>query len=433
MSTYEPIASQTVGTAVSSVTFSSIPQNYTDLIIVVNSRLSTGLSGTVMQYNGDTGSNYSYTRVYGNDLNQALSDRASNNTFARFGLNSTANLTTGICHINNYSNSAVFKTGLGRTGILDFGGYVSFNVNLWRNTSPITSIRIFNEGGANYVTGSTFTIYGIAAGNSSAKASGGNIVTTDGTYWYHTFTSSGVFIPSQALTCDYLVVAGGGAGGENGGGGGGAGGYRTSIGGSALSLSANTVYQTLIGAGAAGAAYTTNPNASGANGSNSVFSTITSTGGGGGGANGTIAGAGGSGGGGGGRNPGGGTGGAASPSGQGNAGGNGSTNAPNAYGAGGGGGSGGAGSPGTSSIGGAGGAGTANLINGSSITYAGGGGGGAEGGSGGGAGAAGGGNGGNSSAGINAIANTGSGGGGAGANNFGGSGGSGIVIIRYAV
>jgi hypothetical protein len=435
MSTYEPIARQ-AGNGSTSVTFSSIPQNYTDLILVVDGVGTIDQDWFQLIYNNDSTSGlYSYTYIVGVG-GSASSARQSNKNFiaqmyAAGG--STTRPSNTITQIQNYSNSAVFKTCLIRFNSNRSGNEVGATAALWRNTAPITSITLFSASSVAIPTATTFTLYGVAAGNSSAKASGGNIVTTDGSFWYHTFTSSGVFIPSQALTCDYLVVAGGGAGGENGGGGGGAGGYRTSIGGSALSLSANTVYQTLIGAGAAGAPYTTNPDASGANGSNSVFSTITSTGGGGGGANGTIAGAGGSGGGGGGRNPGGGTGGAASPSGEGNAGGNGSSNAPNAFGAGGGGGSGAVGSAGTSSIGGAGGAGTANSISGSSITYAGGGGGGAEGGSGGGAGAAGGGNGGNSSAGGNATVNTGSGGGGAGAATAGGSGGSGIVIIRYAV
>ena len=80
------------------------------------------------------------------------------------------------------------------------------------------------------------------------------------------------------LVVDYLVVAGGGSGGggyNNAGGGGGAGGYKTSIGGTALTLNLNTLYTATIGAGGTGA------NA-GNIGSNSVFSTITSTGGGGG-------------------------------------------------------------------------------------------------------------------------------------------------------
>jgi hypothetical protein len=78
------------------------------------------------------------------------------------------------------------------------------------------------------------------------------------------------FVPS--LTVDYLVVAGGGGGGgtQQYGGGGGAGGYRTSIGGTALTLDLDELYTVTVGAGGA----TNNK------GNNSVFSSITSTGGG---------------------------------------------------------------------------------------------------------------------------------------------------------
>ena len=46
MSTYSPIASQTLGSAAASVTFSSIPQGYTDLIII-----SGGISSSDISYN----------------------------------------------------------------------------------------------------------------------------------------------------------------------------------------------------------------------------------------------------------------------------------------------------------------------------------------------------------------------------------------------
>ena len=59
--TYEPIATNTLGSAASSVTFSSIPSTYTDLIVVMNYANSTGLADVFFRFNGDTGSNYSDT------------------------------------------------------------------------------------------------------------------------------------------------------------------------------------------------------------------------------------------------------------------------------------------------------------------------------------------------------------------------------------
>ena len=432
MSTYEPIASQTLGSTTSNVTFTSILQNYTDLIVVVQSIPSNNNAETInLTFNGDTGTNYSYTRMTGNG-SSATSGRASNVDHIEFLYYNNVNPNnTVILQIQNYSNGSTFKTALSRASSPTNVATVETQVGLWRNTNAITSLNINFFWGA--AAGSTFTLYGIAAGNSSAKASGGNIVTTDGSFWYHAFTSSGTFVPSQALTCDYLVVAGGGAGGSTGrGGGGGAGGYRTSIGGSTLSLSSNTVYQALVGAGGAGLTGA----GPGNSGTNSIFSTITSSGGGGGGqgnpngANGIAGGSGGGGGSGNGLTGSGGAGNAGSYSPvEGYAGGSGS-NTANAYGSGGGGGSSVIGGSGSGTNGGNGGNGTANSISGTSITYAGGGGGAINAGTNGTGGTGGGGAGG--TVGVAGTANTGGGGGGTGG-SVSGSGGSGIIIVRYAV
>lgn len=423
MSTYTPIASQTLGSAAASVTFSSIPQGYTDLVIVSDAILVSGTGAGRIRYNSDSGSNYSNTYVYG-DGSTAASGRSTSQTSIDYNFIGTSR-SASVCHIQNYSNTTTNKTLISRG---NGGGVTIAYVGLWRNTAAITSVEII--GASNFNTGSTFSIYGIQVGQASQKAQGGNIVTTDGTYVYHTFTSSGSFIPSQALTVDYLVVAGGGGGGGLQGGGGGAGGYRTSIGGSTLSLTPKT-YPVTVGAGGAGSAA-----ALGVKGSDSIFSSITSTGGGYGSID-ASGGTGGSGGGAGGAQ----TGGAGntpstSPS-QGNNGGNGNGSG-GIYGAGGGGGASAVGGTGTTSVAGNGGNGTVNSISGTSVTYAGGGAGGAyqastfaTGGTGGGGNA--GANGGNNPGNPGTV-NTGGGGGGGHYQSgpaAGGAGGSGIVIIRY--
>lgn len=263
-----------------------------------------------------------------------------------------------------------------------------------------------------------------------------------------------VMLPNTQPTeyeVEYLVVGGGGSGGSISSlasGGGGGGGYRTNVGGTKLTLTSNSFYTVIIGAGGAGTG-------EGASGSDSIFSTITSTGGGRGGREpyGAVPSppyAGGSGGGAGGSQVGSGAPGntpATTPS-QGNAGGSNAAQAPVRFAAGGGGGAGAVGSTGVLGTGaGAGGAGTANSISGSSVTYAGGGGGGYgwytsvgapfPGGAGGaGGGGLGAGNGNNA---VGGTPNTGGGGGGGCYEDFNGTtiarsnraGGSGIVIIRY--
>jgi hypothetical protein len=445
MSTYTPIATQTLGSTASSVIFSSIPQGYTDLVIVTQIK-ATADTYLNLRFNEDTGSNYSRTTLSGSGSTVTSERRSSQSAInTDFNENIQTNLNyTNTLQINNYSNSTTFKTVICRANNAASGAGAT--IGLWRNTAAITSISLVANSQL-FDSGSTFSLYGIQAGNRLAKADGGTTVTTDGTYWYHTFRSSGAFIPKQALTnVDYLVVAGGGGGsGANGGadagnGGGGAGGLRSTItqtGGnsagvnleSKLSLSSGVSYPVIIGAGGVGGQGGNNTT-DGTKGFDSIFSTITSIGGSGGNDYGGSATATGGSGGGAGA-------GAANRSlGTANQGFDGGTSSGNSGG--GGGGAGAVGSNASGSTGGNGGAGISLAISGSSVTYAGGGGGGGKstGGSGGSSvGGAGGSGNNNGAAGTFA---TGSGGGGAGGvlssgTNVGGTGGSGIVIIRYAV
>jgi len=58
-STYTPIATNTLASVSTGVTFSSIPSTYTDLVLVINYRLDgtgTGAAGA-LRFNSDSGSN----------------------------------------------------------------------------------------------------------------------------------------------------------------------------------------------------------------------------------------------------------------------------------------------------------------------------------------------------------------------------------------
>jgi len=432
--TYVALDKVTVTSSVTSITLnmgSTLSQAYTDLVLVANTIVPTGntFPECSLRFNGDTGSNYSSTYLLGLGSGSGVSGRASNITYADCGYltSNSGNPNTRIINIMNYSNTTTNKTVLVR-GSSDNAGQVIAYANLWRNTAAITSITVFTQGGT-YASGSTFSLYGISnAGDATPKATGGN-VTSDATYWYHSFTMSGNFVPNQSVSCDILQIAGGGGGGGNIGAGGGAGGLLAFT---SQSLTA-TSYSVLVGGGGAlgGSAV------KGSSGTNSRFGSLTaSVGGGGGGSRDGGAGAGLNGGSGGGGSEGsaGGTG----TSGQGNAGGSsaGFNSGPN-FPAGGGGGAGAAGAAPTS-VSGTGGNG-GNGVNtysawatatstGVSGYYAGGG----AGGSGSLVAAATGGLGGGGTGSTPGAVNTGSGG--AGNTYFagGGAGGSGLVIVRYA-
>ena len=420
--TYVALSTHTVPSAVSSYTFTSIPQGYTDLVVVCNFITSAAQSVEARVGNGsiDTGNNYSNTALIGKANNTAVSTRRSNFSYFTFFEQNGASSGTWIMNFQNYSNTTTFKTMLGRNG--SASSDVEASAQLWRSTSAINTLQLFaGQGGITFSAGSTFSLYGIAASGVSpaAKATGGAIYADD-TYYYHVFGSTGTFTPLQSLTTDVLVVAGGGAGGNGYGGGGGAGGVSYQTGRSVTA----TAYTVTVGAAGAGnlSGYSV-----GGSGGNSVFDTITSNGGGGGGHGGggpSNATSGGSGGGGG-------SGSSAGTTTQGNTGGATGYGSNGANGSAGGtsanpGGGGGSGAAGSSSNGGNGlstwsswGTATGVGQNVSGTYYV----------AGGGAGASGSGTAGYGGGGIietNALPNTGGGGGGNGAN-----GGSGVVIVRY--
>jgi hypothetical protein len=444
--TMTKLATYTVGAGgISSYTFSNIPQNYTDLVIVGSvrtNRSGTDEDGMAMIINGLT-TGYTYRGFIGNgasasSINTAFEQpwftRVPGNT-ATGGVFGSFRVT--IPRYSEYTQKSYSVDGVQENNTTT--GYLNLLAITNTTTLPVTSLEFRSATGATMQQHSTITLYGIKNARTSIgnaiKASGGQI-SFDGTYVSHTFNSSGTFIPFDSLFVDYLVVGGGGAG-ERGGSGGGAGGYRTA---SNFSVISGTPYSISVGSGGTGG---TGYNATA--GSNSVFSTIISNGGGqGAGFTASPSYSGASGGGAGGQNNLVVAGGTATPSGQGNIGG--SSNASSTTGqrhGGGGGGAGQAGANGTTSGGGKGGDGLSSLINGFLTFYAGGGGAGADrslsatagagGIGGGGAGGSG------SSASINGNSgslNTGGGGGGgnastSGTEGNGGNGGSGVVIIRY--
>ena len=422
MATYKPLQTLVVPTdGTTSVTFSGIDQGYTDLILV-GKVFATGAFEVRAQLNGST-SGYSSSIMEGTGSSATASRENSATSLGLcYGPGSATVPTIHVTHFNGYANSTTYKPSTSKAG--NAASNVLIYQGMYRSTSPITSITLNLTSTKSYYAGTTFSLYGIKSG--APQALGGDLVTTDGNYWYHTFRSTQTFTPLRALSVDYLVVAGGGGANLAGGGAGGVRSTVTATGGggsleSALSLTAQA-YTVTIGAGGA----TATP---GNNGSNTTFASITSTGGGGGNQEGNGA-AGGSGGGGGtGASATTRTGGAASPSGQGYAGGG--TGGSNDRSSGGGGGAGAVGNTNASGQngagggagitvmglavgGGGGGGGRSAFSNGSGISY-------------------GGGYGGTYPSPDSTAGTANTGGGGGGGWNFSSNGGSGIVIVRYAV
>lgn len=160
--TYEAIATQTLGSAAASVTFSSIPSTYTDLVFVVNPMGASASQYQRFYVNGDTGSNYSRLGLAGTGTGVYSYYNASMSVFAYAGQStlSTTPSNVAILHLMNYSNTTTNKTFLARLGNAVDG--VETTVGLWRSTAAINSV-VFNLNTGNYAVGSTFSLYGIKA------------------------------------------------------------------------------------------------------------------------------------------------------------------------------------------------------------------------------------------------------------------------------
>lgn len=158
--TYEPIQRQTAGASVSSIVFTSIPQNYTDLILICNYAF-TGTTNILGQFNGDTGTNYSWTYLEGYSTT-VTSGRGNNSASANLGYSNANQPSEAIIQFANYSNSTTFKTSIARQTQYITNNYASLTAGLWRNTNAITSINVFCGSGT-ITAGSLFTLYGIKA------------------------------------------------------------------------------------------------------------------------------------------------------------------------------------------------------------------------------------------------------------------------------
>lgn len=161
-STYEPIATTTLATTASTITFSSIPSTYTDLLVVCNPITNVTTGQMTIRLNGDTGSNYSRLILWGTGSATGTAVYA-NESYAYTGYYTTlwTSPTTNIFNILNYSNTTSNKTILGRSNNASEATIAS--ANLWRGTAAINSIELGISVAGTYSIGSTFTIYGIKA------------------------------------------------------------------------------------------------------------------------------------------------------------------------------------------------------------------------------------------------------------------------------
>lgn len=153
------ISSQTLGSAVASVTFGSggtLPQTYRDLFLVVNGTTDVS-TNPQLQFNGDT-ANLSYNRM-GGDGSTTYS--SSNTNAGYFGDVYAGNLSVMTINIMDYAQTDKHKTFLSRSAAP--AAQSSAWVSRWASTAAITSMVVLSGVGTNWSVGTKFYLYGVSA------------------------------------------------------------------------------------------------------------------------------------------------------------------------------------------------------------------------------------------------------------------------------
>ena len=152
--TYTALATKTLTGTASSVTFSSIPATYRDLVLVCDYTGST-TAFVILRYNGDTGANYSRVTMIGNS-GGAQSLTATNITV---GAMYSANRNTTVFQVLDYSATDKHKSSVQRDSNAGQSEVVA-SAARWANTAAINSISLTPASGT-LSSGSTFSLYGI--------------------------------------------------------------------------------------------------------------------------------------------------------------------------------------------------------------------------------------------------------------------------------
>jgi hypothetical protein len=162
--TYEVIASVTVGSGgAANITFSSIPQTFTDLLIKSSSRSSGAANSIILSFNGSA-ANFTTKGLVGTGSGSA-SSYTSTDALAGMTTRSTFTANTfsnNELYIPNYTSSNNKSSSLDATQENNATeSYIQFNANLWSQTAAITSITLTPEISNTFAQYTTAVLYGI--------------------------------------------------------------------------------------------------------------------------------------------------------------------------------------------------------------------------------------------------------------------------------
>lgn len=169
---YDSLATVTLSSNVATVSFAGIPSGYKHLqlrLTTSTNRPTYGINAIGMDsFSGDTAANYSGHLLEG-DGSTAYASGSANATGFNIGQTGTSvvgNFGSTIIDILDYSNTSKYKTVRALSGtdcnglVSGYGGCIGLYSGNWRSTSALTSLRFYLANGANFISGSTFALYG---------------------------------------------------------------------------------------------------------------------------------------------------------------------------------------------------------------------------------------------------------------------------------
>ena len=162
--TYEPIATTTLSTTATTISFTSISSGFTDLRLVVIGNMSSSTGYWGFRLNNDATALYSITALTGNGSAASSARLTSANAgYINFSSTIGTSISFGTLDIFNYAGSTNKTCLAEESNDLNGAGEVYRSVYLWRNTAAINTITIlpFASPSFSLRTGTTATLYGI--------------------------------------------------------------------------------------------------------------------------------------------------------------------------------------------------------------------------------------------------------------------------------
>lgn len=158
------IQKQTLAAPAATVTFSSIPQTFTHLRLMVTGLNSSGttVEGIFMQFNGDTGANYSWNGIQ--NIGSVVQSINSTSSQISIQIGSSDNFGNSLVDatITNYTSTSLIKAVSAVGGINNptFNAFTSQIFGAWSSAAAVTSLNLLLAG-STFATGSVISLYGI--------------------------------------------------------------------------------------------------------------------------------------------------------------------------------------------------------------------------------------------------------------------------------